>query len=176
MKPNFGKSSNNSLSNPTCDDHNHLRSTVAPLRRNTSANRITYPLNESFLREHTLTIESRKACVSIRSGLDAGLSLLDFNHYQMSMLVAVLNGAATSLAEISELFSVDPSVATRALDRLDDRDLIKRLRNQTDRRMVQVSLTPAGEQTLVQLCEIASHVLDAKLRRFSKIEFERLAA
>ncbi|MFP3553977.1 MarR family transcriptional regulator [Paraburkholderia sp. SIMBA_049] len=135
---------------------------------------MTYILTDRFVREHNLAVLLRTACDSIRNQLDVALSAHDVNFHQMSMLVAVSNGAARSPAEISRLLRVDPAVVTRALDRLEVRNLIERLRNQTDRRTVHVLLTPTGEQIVAQLCEIASRVLGGKLDRFSKIELEKL--
>lgn len=146
----------------------------ATLRSFLLAIQITYLLNDRFVREYNLAAQLRRACESIRNELDAALSAHNVNYHQMSMLVAVSSGAARSPAEISRLLGVDPAVVTRALGRFEARQLIVRLRNQTDRRTVHVLLTPTGEQVVAQLCEIASRVLEGRLGRFSKIEFEKL--
>ena len=54
-------------------------------------------------------------------------------------------------AELSETIQLSPATISRILDRLDSNGLIKRTRNQTDRRRVSLSLTRKGRSRLNNL-------------------------
>ncbi|MBW6439100.1 MarR family transcriptional regulator [Actinoplanes hulinensis] len=54
-------------------------------------------------------------------------------------------------SDIAEELQVNPSTATRMLDRLARKGLIRRSRSTTDRRVVKVRLTPAGHDIVEQV-------------------------
>jgi DNA-binding MarR family transcriptional regulator len=63
---------------------------------------------------------------------------------------------------------------TRMLDRLEAKGLCTRVRSETDRRVVNIALTPAGRKAASDIPEILSGVQNAHLAGFSADEFETL--
>ncbi len=64
---------------------------------------------------------------------------------------------------------------TRVLDKLECKGLVERSRSVSDRRVVNLALTEAGQPVAVRIPEIAPKVLNARLRKFSKTEFDELS-
>jgi DNA-binding MarR family transcriptional regulator len=58
------------------------------------------------------------------------------------------------------------------LDKLEARGLLERSRSIEDRRVVNLELTKEGNAIAVQLPSIAPVVLNRRLKRFTKAEFE----
>jgi DNA-binding MarR family transcriptional regulator len=52
--------------------------------------------------------------------------------------------------------------------------LLKRSRSVDDRRVVNLTLTEKGEEVAAQIPEIAPQVLNERLKKFTKAEFEEL--
>ena len=67
-----------------------------------------------------------------------------------------------------------PGAMTRLLDRLEKKDLCKRVRSTVDRRVVQVELTPDGSAVIAQVPAVLASVLNAHLAGFSKTEWQAL--
>lgn len=82
---------------------------------------------------------------------------------QFRLLVVLSTRGQRKVAELAEALGVNPSTATRAVDRLIDTGLVDRRPNPRSRRETQVSLTDAGERlvreaTAVRRAEIAAIV------------------
>ena len=77
----------------------------------------------------------------------AGLSITQYN------VLRILRGAGESLAcgEIAQRMITREPDMTRLLDRLEKRGLIARSRSETDRRVVQTSITPRGVALIDEL-------------------------
>ena len=78
------------------------------------------------------------------------------------------------MAELARECTLDAGAMTRTLDRLEAKGLCKRVRSETDRRVVNIELTPAGTQAASDLPEILSGVQNAHLAGFSAEEFQTL--
>jgi DNA-binding MarR family transcriptional regulator len=66
--------------------------------------------------------------------------------------------------------AIDTGAMTRALDRLEEKGFIRRLRSHADRRMVRVSLTDKGKSLADQMTLVAINALNHHLRDFSPEE------
>jgi DNA-binding MarR family transcriptional regulator len=80
-----------------------------------------------------------------------------------TLVVLAARGPQRSI-DISAELGVNPSTGTRMLDRLTRKGLVRRTRSSTDRRVVRLRLTPAGQ-------ELVKQVLDQR-----RVELERLVA
>jgi DNA-binding MarR family transcriptional regulator len=83
-------------------------------------------------------------------------------------------GQTCTVAELARECSLDAGAMTRLLDRLEAKGLCKRLRSETDRRVVNLELTEAGTQAASEIPEILSGVQNAHLAGFSPEEFQTL--
>jgi DNA-binding MarR family transcriptional regulator len=115
-----------------------------------------------------------KARNLITSEMDAALKDLDITSPQMGILLSIRRGIATTPYGLSKLLSVDTGLMTRLLDKLEDKGLVERSRCLEDRRVVNLTLTAAGEDVAGQIPDIAPKVLNARLRKFTKAEFDEL--
>jgi len=69
-----------------------------------------------------------------------------------ALVVLTVRGAQRS-TDIAEELQVMPSTASRMLDRLTRKGLVRRTRSSSDRRTVQVRATPAGRQIVAQVMD-----------------------
>ena len=102
--------------------------------------------------------------VSLKSETMDEFEGLGFSAYQFSILALLDEGARTTQAAIADSLGFDPSQLVSFLDGLEERGLIERRRDPTDRRRQMVSMTAAGRQQL-----------DAFRKLVGKIEDEFLA-
>lgn len=106
--------------------------------------------------------------------MDAALKDLDITSQQMGILLSMRRGFATTPFELSRLLGIDTGLMTRMLDKLEIKGLLERSRSMEDRRVVNLKLTEEGEAVAARLPEIAPVVLNRRLKKFTKAEFEEL--
>jgi DNA-binding MarR family transcriptional regulator len=63
---------------------------------------------------------------------------------------------------------------TRLIDRLAAKGLVERLRSATDRRVVVLTLTPAGQVVAAHIPQVLADVNNAYLQGFSRDEWQKL--
>lgn len=83
-------------------------------------------------------------------------------------------GRATTAMELAREMSVDAGAITRMLDRLETKGLLERVRSETDRRVVNLRLTPAGEGVVEHVPHVLAAVNNDFLRGFTDKEFQQL--
>lgn len=106
--------------------------------------------------------------------IDAELAPLDITWAQWGTLLKLANGKAETAADLCRQATCDTGSMTRMLDRLEQKGLIRRERSLTDRRVVNLRLTEAGEALYPQLPAIAVKVLNHYLRGFDRQELASL--
>ncbi len=90
---------------------------------------------------------------------------------QWKPLWLLKSGKATTAFELARDMGVDAGAITRLLDRLEAKGLIERLRSATDRRVVHLRLTPAGEAAVEQVPHVLAALNNDLLRGFSESEW-----
>jgi len=83
-------------------------------------------------------------------------------------------GAARTVAELARECEADAGAMTRMLDRLEAKGLLRRSRSVQDRRVVNIELTPDGEQAADRVPPALAAVLNAHLAGFTREEWETL--
>jgi DNA-binding MarR family transcriptional regulator len=83
----------------------------------------------------------------------AGFSLYDY-----SVMALLADGKCEAQTSIADLLQLDRSQLVGMLDALEDRDLIERRRDPSDRRRHKVTLTAAGERELAKLRAIVRRI------------------
>ena len=83
-------------------------------------------------------------------------------------------GVAGTAQELARQMNVDAGSMTRLLDRLEAKGLIERLRSSTDRRVVNLALTAAGEAVVEHVPQALADVNNSYLQGFSHVEWQQL--
>ena len=91
---------------------------------------------------------------------------------QLPILMSLAHGRAKTAADLCRCSGHDTGSMTRMLDRLEEKGLICRERSTTDRRVVELHTTPAGQELLGQVVPLVVNALNQSLQGFSAEEFE----
>ncbi|QQC64648.1 MarR family winged helix-turn-helix transcriptional regulator [Paraburkholderia ginsengisoli] len=129
---------------------------------------------DSFSMTQSVGFSITKARNVLVTEMDAALKELDITSQQMGVLLSMRQGIATTPFELSKLLGIDTGLMTRMLDKLETKGLLARSRSVEDRRVVNLKLTKEGEAVAAQLPAIAPVVLNRRLKKFTKAEFEEL--
>lgn len=116
----------------------------------------------------------RKVLSSILAQADAQLAPLDLTHAQWLPLFKLAMKECGTAADLARDLEIDPGAMTRSMDRLEAKGLVRRERSCTDRRVVQLALTPEGKQLADQVPAVLADVLNGHLADFSQSEWQQL--
>ena len=83
-------------------------------------------------------------------------------------------GRATTAFELAREMDVDAGAITRLVDRLAAKGLVERARSATDRRVVHLRLTSAGEIAVAEVPHVLASVNNDFLRGFSEPEWTQM--
>ena len=83
-------------------------------------------------------------------------------------------GAATTVAELARECQLDTGAMTRLLDRLEAKDLCRRVRSLADRRVVNIELTDEGRAAAKEVPHFLARVQNEHLAGFTLEEWEQL--
>ncbi len=83
-------------------------------------------------------------------------------------------GSASTVAELARECALDAGSMTRLLDRLEAKQLCRRVRSSDDRRVVNIELTDAGHVAAKAIPEILCRVQNTHLAGFSVEEWQTL--
>lgn len=108
----------------------------------------------------------------VNEQIDPGCSTLP----QWLPLHKVHAGYADTVAELARVCTVDAGSMTRLLDRLEKKGLCRRVRSQSDRRVVHIRLTPAGVAVAERVPRILCEVYNQALSGFTPQEWAQFQA
>ena len=129
---------------------------------------------ESFALTHSVGFAINKARNLLVGELDAALKDLGITTQQMGILLSMRGGETQTPFELSKLLVIDTGLMTRMLDKLEAKGLLQRSRSLEDRRVVNLTLTRDGKKVADELPHIVPEVLNQRLRKFTKSEFNEL--
>ena len=98
----------------------------------------------------------------------------DLSFSQWVSLNLIHHGIADSCSTLSRSLGHNSGATTRLIDQLEERGLISRLRESDDRRVVTVTLTPAGEHALSLMTPRLTDLWNDVLADFKRDEVETL--
>jgi DNA-binding MarR family transcriptional regulator len=128
----------------------------------------------SYRPEDSVGYLMRQILNRVGQDVERQLAHTDLTNAQWIPLFKLYSGQATTVAELARECHLDAGAMTRMLDRLEAKGLCKRVRSETDRRVVNIELTAAGTKAASDIPEILSGVQNAHLAGFSSQEFETL--
>lgn len=133
-----------------------------------------YYAPEDFRPENGLLLLLRLAQMAIAQRVADETDLGGSTIPQWLPLYKVHSGHANTVADLARKCTVDAGAMTRLLDRLERKGLCRRVRSETDRRVVHIELTPEGVEVARSVPEVLSRVYNAALSDFSHEEWQQL--
>lgn|SRR5690625_2167064 len=91
---------------------------------------------------------------------------------QFAILQYIDQQTSCTSTEISQTFGVGKSAVTALINRLHEKKLVERIRDQEDRRIVKLSLTESGKTLVAQTEEKLYQVIAERLSHFEQSEIE----
>jgi MarR family transcriptional regulator, multiple antibiotic resistance protein MarR len=105
---------------------------------------------------------------------DEELTSMEISSAQFVILAMLSSGTAKSASDLCKGISYDAGAMTRMLDRLEEKELLRRSRDPSDRRLVNLELTEKGNVAMPRMREAAIRVLNRFLQGFNKAEVTQL--
>lgn len=135
---------------------------------------VTFHDAVSYRPEESVGYLMKRVMLSIVHQADKRLADHDLTSAQWGPLMRLKQCGQCTVAELARWNNIDAGAMTRLLDRLEKKGLCKRVRSLEDRRVVQVELTPGGEQAIEQVPAVLAEVMNLHLAGFCKTEWEAL--
>lgn len=110
----------------------------------------------------------------MRREVEARMARHGLTDAQWRPLWMLKTGRAATANELAREACIDAGAITRMLDRLEAKGLIERVRSETDRRVVHVCLTDAGEAAAANIPHVLASVNNVFLHGFSEREWRQL--
>jgi DNA-binding MarR family transcriptional regulator len=111
---------------------------------------------------------------SLTRRVDAHMQPLELTGMQWEPLMLLWLKRADTVAALARVSQVGVPSMTRMLDRLEQKDLLRRERSATDRRVVNLHLTPKGKKAASRIWPIVVEGMNVHLDGFRKEELELL--
>ncbi len=127
-----------------------------------------------YLPESSIGYLMRRVLVSVTQAVEQQLGPSDLTNAQWLPLYRLYMEHASTVAELARECHLDAGAMTRLLDRLESKGLVRRVRSQADRRVVNIELSPEGRLAAQGIPDILSRVQNTHLAGFSQEEFELL--
>ena len=90
---------------------------------------------------------------AIVKGIDERLAPYEVDAASYAVLAALFNGGPTEISGLRRMVPIDPGRMSRMVSALANRNLVRKIRLQSDQRVVRVELTKDGETVAPQLIE-----------------------
>ncbi len=129
---------------------------------------------EAYGVEESVGYLMRAVISSMTQSIEKHLEPHGLTHAQWAPLYKLRLGHVSTVAELARVTQSDPGAMTRLLDRLEAKGLCKRVRSTTDRRVVNLELTPEGMAASEKIPEALATVMNEHLAGFSKSEWQAL--
>ena len=129
---------------------------------------------ESLRPDNSLGRLMKQVMHSLLLQVDRRLAAHDLTHAQWLPLYRIARGECDTMAALARDQALDPGAMTRALDRLEAKGLLRRVRSLQDRRVVKLELTEAGRAAAQHVPPVLSAVLNAHLAGFTEAEWQQL--
>ncbi len=112
--------------------------------------------------------------ISMRRQIEQAMTAHDLTAAQWYPLWKLKRDGPGTAQELARDMDIDAGAMTRLIDRLAAKGLVERLRSDSDRRVVVLTLTAAGEAVAAHIPQVLAEVNNAYLRGFSRDEWQLL--
>ena len=129
---------------------------------------------EGYTPDDSIGYLMRRIIALLAQGVERELEPTGLTNAQWVPLLKLYMGSASTAAELARRCELDAGSMTRLLDRLEAKQLCRRVRSSDDRRVVNLELTEAGRAAAQEIPAILSRVQNAYLAGFSVEEWQTL--
>lgn len=129
---------------------------------------------DNYRPEESVGYLMRLILSSMAHAVDTQLADCDLTNAQWLPILKLHQGQASTVAELARACTMDAGAMTRLLDRLESKGLCKRIRSESDRRVVNIALTDTGREVAQGIPGVLCTVLNSHLSGLSVDEFETL--
>lgn len=130
---------------------------------------------ENYSAEESIGYMMRRIMTTVSQSIEAQICEPGSPTYpQWLVLYKLQTRQATTVAELARECLLDTGAMTRLLDRLEAKDLCRRVRSVADRRVVNIELTEEGRIAAQAVPHVLSRVQNEHLAGFSVDEWEQL--
>ncbi|MES2938517.1 MAG: MarR family transcriptional regulator [Pseudomonadota bacterium] len=154
------------------------RTRPVPGSRRTAAPAAAPPVNfynaKTYQPDESVAYLMRRIMTNVAAEVDAALEPAGLTNAQWVPLYKLHLGHPSTVAELARGCQLDTGAMTRTLDRLEAKGLLRRVRSEQDRRVVNIELTDEGRTAAGQIPPVLSKVLNDHLRGFSFDEWQTL--
>ena len=116
----------------------------------------------------------RMILTSVAQEVERRLEPAGLTNAQWMPLFKLYMGKASTVAELARESNMDAGAMTRLLDRLEAKELVRRVRNAEDRRVVNIELTDSGVEAAKVIPSILCDVQNTSLTGFNTEEWQTL--
>ncbi len=116
----------------------------------------------------------RQAVAAVARGAETEMRSCGLTAVQWAPLMIISRGGAATAANLARELNTDTGAMTRMLDRLEAKGLLCRTRSNSDRRVVELTLTDAGRSAVDRIPFNLSRAYNAQLAGFTAAEFTLL--
>lgn len=159
----FGMASK-TKSNPDCN----------PLVGDLTCPMVEFYRAEGYKPDESVAYLMRRIISVASQRIERELEPTGLTNAQWVPLLKLYMGHASTVAELARVCELDAGSMTRLLDRLEAKQLCRRVRSSDDRRVVNLELTEAGRTAAKGIPEILCRVQNSHLSGFSTEEWQVL--
>lgn len=129
---------------------------------------------EGYIPDDSVGYLMRRIISLVSQGVERELEPSGLTNAQWVPMLKLYMGRASTAAELARQCDLDAGSMTRLLDRLEAKELCRRVRSSEDRRVVNLELTDAGRAAAQEIPGILCGVQNALLAGFSVEEWKTL--
>ena len=129
---------------------------------------------EGYIPDDSVGYLMRRIISLVSQGVERELEPTGLTNAQWVPMLKLYMGRASTAAELARQCDLDAGSMTRLLDRLEAKELCRRIRSSEDRRVVNLELTDAGRAAAQEIPGILCGVQNALLAGFSVEEWKTL--
>ena len=126
---------------------------------------------ETYRVEDSVGYLVNRLAQTIARELDRRMIDLGLTDAQWKPMFMLYQGGCSTAADLSRIACHDTGAVTRLIDRLEAKDLLRRVRSADDRRVVNLELTDAGRKIAAEVPKIIADLANQVLTGFSDAEF-----
>ncbi|ACP35250.1 regulatory protein MarR [Sulfolobus islandicus L.S.2.15] len=110
----------------------------------------------------------------INKETDKALEQIGLSYFEFKVMCALEEEGKVPMSRIAEKYMLTKAGLTSIIDRLEEKELVRRVRSESDRRVIYVELTEKGREKLMESRKIFLNVLSSFLSKLSEDEIKEL--